>query len=153
MRFPWTTKEFLIPGLVVGIAVAAIIMLDQFYEVHYTFIGIGTVIVGTTGFGTLWQRAMEADRLAKRLEAQINGGMSAAAKQHVQEALDNQEIEVGLWRRVNALEDSKQECIEREKRCEEENERMRDWVVARLDQTPLGRRNDRTVGGDNAQDG
>ena len=135
----WTSKALLIPGLVVGVGVVAVIMLDQFFDVHYTFIGIGTILVGVTGFTALWDKADAALRTATNIEHQINGGMSDAAKRHVQEAFESQEIEVGLWRRVNALEEAKQDCLDREKRCEEENEKMREWVIARLDQSPLGR--------------
>ena len=141
----WTSKALLIPGLVVGVGVVAVITLDQFFDVHYTFIGIGTIIVGVTGFTALWDKADAALRTATNIEHQINGGMSDAAKQHVQEAFEDHEIEVGLWRRVNALEESKQDCLEREKRCEAENEKMREWVIARLDQSPLGRHDGREV--------
>jgi len=139
----WTSKAVLIPGLVVAAGVVAVIALDQFYEVHYTFIGIGTIIVGVTGFTALWDKADAALRTATNIEHQINGGMSDAAKAHVQEALKESEIEVGLWRRVDALEASKQDCLDREKRCTEENNKLRAWVIDRLDRSPYGRDNGR----------
>ena len=138
-RLAWSTKWILLPGIAISIVVGLIVTVDQFYEIHYTFIGIGTILVGMSGFGALWEKADRAQHTAAVVEQQINGGMSEAAKQHVEDALANSEIEVGLWRRVNALEDSKQDCLEREKRCEEDNAKMREWVIARLDQSPLGR--------------
>ena len=142
----WTSKALLIPGLVVGIGVVAVIALDQLFEVHYTFIGIGTILVGVTGFTALWDKADKAERTASNVEHQINGSMSEAAKQHVQEALENSEIEVGLWRRVDVLEASKQDCLDREKRCTEENDKLRVWVIDRLDKAPYGRDNGRNNG-------
>jgi hypothetical protein len=143
MRLKWSTKYLLLPGLLVGASVAMIVLVDQFYEVHYTFIGIGTILVGITGFTKLWEKVEEAQHTASKVEHQINGGMSEAAKAHVEEALTNSEIEVGLWRRVDALEEAKQECVEREKRCEAENEKMRRWVIERLDMSGKGRGGDR----------
>lgn len=143
MKLPWSVRWLLLPGLALGVIITVTVLADQIFEVHYTFIGIGTILVGWGAIWTAYQKADEAQHTANKVEKQINGGMSESAKQHVEEAIANSELEVGLWRRVDALEQSKQECVEREKRCEEENEKLRDWVVARLDQTPLGRNENR----------
>jgi hypothetical protein len=165
MKLKWSTKWLLFPGLGIIAFLVAVFLVDAYvHRVEYPlgvwrmdlddFLGnIGFLLGGIAAVWTVAKTAKRAEAKADLVAHQINGGMSDAAKAHVLEALDNSEIEVGLWRRVDALEESKQECIEREKRCENENEKMRRWVIARLDQTPLGRQNGRQSGGDHPSNG
>ena len=153
-RMRWSTRWLLLPGLGVVSFVVAVFLVDRYAHVDYPFdvwrmdlddalANIGFFLVGVAAIWTIGAKATRAESKANHVEHQINGGLSESAKRHVNEMLDNNEIEVGLWRRVDALEESKQDCIEREKRCSEENEKLRNWVIARLDQTPLGRQDDR----------
>jgi hypothetical protein len=143
MRLPWSTKYLLLPGFLVGASVAVIVFADQFFEVHYTFVGIGAVLVGVTGFGSLWQKVEEAHRIAVKTEKNINGGMANLASQILQDEIRVAGLEAGLGARVIALEESKRDCDEEKRLCLEENEKLRDWVITRLDGSGNGRSDNR----------
>ena len=73
--------------------------------------------------------ALAAWRKAGKLEHKFNGGMSSLAGQIIADELRTADIEVGLHRRVQVLEDSEAECLKLKEECLEENEGLRDWVI------------------------
>jgi hypothetical protein len=155
MRLKWSTKWLLFPGLgIIAFLVATFLVGIYAHRIEYPldiwrmdlddFLGnVGFLLAGIAAIWTVAKTAHRAEKKADLVAHQINGGMSDVAKRHVIEALDNSEIEVGLWRRVDALEESKQECVDREKRCQDENDKLRDWVIERLDMSGKGRGGDR----------
>ena len=119
---------------------------DIIANIGTVLLGVGTLLLG---FAALI-KAREALSISRRNEHSLNGGMAETASEHVNTALQEADVEQGLWRRVDVLTEQQRECEEREKRadaraenCEARNEELREWVIARLDGSDKGRNVDR----------
>ena len=156
MTFKLSTR--IIAGISFVVLIALMVIVDRAEDIltHISYpmdtwrmdlddalIGVGTFLLGVAAFVTLWRKADKTQAATDRVAGQINGGMSAIAREHVEGAISDADVEVGLWRRVDALEAGLDECCERELRCLEENDKLRDWVIARLDYSTEGRNTER----------
>ena len=160
MTFTFSKKWLFLPGLallVVGGLVAHALegasieyplgvwrmdLDDLLANIAALVLGVGTLLIGIAAF----IKAREALRLSQRNESTINGGMTEAAKAHMQEALDHAEIEPGLWKRVDALEQDRDLWEDSAKECLEREAKMRVFmadVYERFDAVGLGRRKER----------
>ena len=153
MNLTFSKRWLLLPGvilLIVGGLVAHVLegadisyptnvwrmdLDDMLANIGTVLLGIGTLLLG---FAALI-KAREALSISKRNEHSINGGMGDIAREHVNGALENADVEQGLWKRVDVIEQSNKDCLEREARMKE---LMQD-VYVRLDATGLGREEDR----------
>ena len=151
------TRRWLIAGSILAL-ILLIVLVDRTEDVltHVSYplttwridlddamLGIGTILLGIAAIWTVWLKANRAEAKADQVSKQINGGMSKIAREHVDGALKNADVELGLWRRVDALETAVDDCTDREQRCMDENEKLRDWVIARLDYSTEGRDTER----------
>lgn len=96
---------------------------------------VGLFLGGLAAFLMVFKTAKDASRKADHVSSQINGGLSDIAKDHVSDALKDADVEIGLWRRVDELERTRQECLE-------ELEGIKTWINRRLDDVENGRSND-----------
>ena len=107
---------------------------------------IGFFLVGVAAFASLWRKAGRAHDKADEASKDINGGLANLASQIITDELRQSDIEVGLHKRVTALEKLTAEYIRREVVWDEEKEQirldrvaLRDWLNRRLDESGNGR--------------
>lgn len=161
MSLTFSKRWFLLPGvilLIVGGLLATVLRgVDISYPVNTwrmdlddilanvaaLILAAGTFLLGLAAL----KKASDADHRSIRNEHSINGGMGEAVTHHVGEALKDADVELGLWRRVDVLEEGYKDCMERERVWEGERaqlrldrEALRDWLNRRLDETGNGRR-------------
>ena len=152
------SRRWLITGGAIAL-VALILFLDRAedYIGHVSYplgtwrmdlddalVGFGTILIGTAAIWKVWLLAYSADKRSRKVEHEINGGMAEAVGHHVVNGLNDADLEVGLWRRVDALEETITDCREREKECLKKNEDLRAWVITRLDYSTDGREGSRS---------
>jgi ammonia channel protein AmtB len=155
MRFKWSTKWLLFPGLGIIAFLVAVFLVDAFtHRVEYPldiwrmdlddFLGnIGFLLAGIAAIWTVAKTAKRAEKKADQVADQVNGGMASLATQILHDEIRVAGLEVGLGARVMALEESKRDCEEEKRVCLEENEKLRDWVIERLDTSGNGRKEGR----------
>ena len=160
MRFTLSRRWLIFGGILAAVVFVIIVDRAEDFVGHISYplgtwrmdlddalIGFGTILIGTAAIWTVWLKAKATDVRVTKVEAEINGGMAEAAGNHVGEALHDADLEVGLWRRVDALEDANRECHEmvndqmtrankfeaRARDCEEGHQALFDRMILHLD--------------------
>lgn len=117
--------------------------LDDFFV---AIMSVGILLSGLGGFGLLWRKADRAHAHADKAIDSINGGMTSIATQVIHDELRVADLEIGLSKRVAALEQAIEDCAEREITWAQEKAQLRrdrtalrDWLNRRLDETGNGR--------------
>ena len=126
-------NRYIILGVIAYVCLVAIIHLfTGNVQLVVTGVGAGTFLLAIAALLTVAVKIREYMDKTNKLEAQLNGGLKAAAKSHLQ---DN-EMFSSLMVRVARIEAERDDC-------QAALSDLRLWVVDRLDDTGNGRNSKR----------